>query len=140
MNKVTIVKGDKQSLIAAMKLEQESINQRLKALKKEKQKAEVITRYEEQKKRFMPSTVLPVRIDNIVINYILLERFLKKLRKLECSLHVDGNVLVLNYGGTSHHYLHKGRLTLNDISNHYIRIHDVWENIPTAVIEKERAE
>lgn len=66
-------------------------------------------------KTFSKSNMQPVKIEGIVINFKLYERFMKKLKSFHIEQELKDNKLFVHYNNGSS----KGTLTLEDISEHF---------------------
>lgn len=80
------------------------------------------------------SFMLPIRVGDLVINYLILQKYLKKLRSFKVELEVKFNVLELRYfkggAGINKSLEIKGTLELFDMAHHF----EGFEHIPIAKI------
>lgn len=67
--------------------------------------------------RFMKSKMEPRRVRNIIINYKLLDRFLKKLKGFKTKSTITDNMFLLQYGKDPNNYT--GKLELIDLSEYF---------------------
>lgn len=71
------------------------------------------------------SSMLPARVDGIIVNVKLLQRYIRKLRGYDLKISVKDNSLILEYEGIFKKS--KGYLRLYDISNHFEGYPDIPE-------------
>lgn len=94
----------------------------LKKLMKEKVKVESINKVERQIDslewyihRFRKAAMHPVKINGIIINFKLYERFMKKLKAFQVSQEIKNDTLVITYKNKTA----SGTLILEDLSSHF---------------------
>src|SRR5699024_10462855 len=66
---------------------------------------------------FRKSSMEPRRVGNIIVNYKLYERFMKKLEGFETQVTVKEDLLLIQYGKTHGNWT--GSLELYDLSDHF---------------------
>lgn len=67
--------------------------------------------------RFRKSVMEPRKIEHLVINYKLFEKFNKKLKPFYTSIRLEPDKLVLEYGNRPGEHI--GKLELYDLSKHF---------------------
>lgn len=89
-----------------------------------------IDRNEFLKRMYSPSKVLPVKVENLIINFKLYSLFMKKLRGFESELIISDDSLKLKYW--KFESKSKGVLLLKDLTRYF----EDFSNIPIAEITK----
>lgn len=79
---------------------------------------------------YMVTKTIPVKVENIVINHLLYNSFIKKLKGFKTSTLIQDNKLIMQYWKPGTSYQGKGSLVLYDISRYY----EGFKHIPTGVI------
>lgn len=75
----------------------------------------------------MQSKRLPLKVEHLIIDFKLYERFIKSLKKMSYSVSVEKQKLIVDYHSTAKT---SGKLELYDISKYYTS----FSHIPKAVI------
>jgi hypothetical protein len=124
-------------LLKVKKAEIKVLKVSLKKLIKEKADVQYINKVERQINslewyvhRFRKAAMHPVKIDGIVINFKLYERFIKKLKGFNISQEVKDGQLVINYSNK----VSKGMLTLEDITSHFPDVSKIQDGELYAVL------
>ncbi|PTY76237.1 hypothetical protein B5V89_18675 [Heyndrickxia sporothermodurans] len=131
---ITVVSGDLEKAKAEMKQKAQGYKNAEKALRKLHKKDKLIPAHVQTKldnlvrlqKIYSASWVVPVKVGGIIINYKVLQAYLKKLKKFNLKIAVSDDRLTLTYKQDQ-----KGYIELYDMSKYF---HD-FKHIPSAVID-----
>jgi hypothetical protein len=117
---LTIVEGSLDDAKQEMKLVLKTVQSRLSKYKrtvkpsKRTEKDKALLKYWENFLHFFRvSRMAPVFVDNICINYMLYQRFMKKLKGFQVKCYLDKDKLILRYSNKTHN----GKLELYDITD-----------------------
>jgi len=130
---IQITEGSLAEVKAEMAETKKAIQSRLKGYRKSKAARKEISRLERVIELYAVSRFIPVRIGSIVINYKLLESFMRKTKDLRLSLEIEGSKVLIHYVGTMDR--RTGFLELYDMTEYYADL----KSIPTAEIIYRRA-
>ncbi len=117
---------DKRSELSKLK----KIRSKLKGSEKHNMQ-EPIQKLEALIRRFRKSNMEPRQVGNIVINFKLYTRSIKKLKGFETKLTITDEMVLLQYGKNFNNYT--GKLELYDLSKHF----EGYGDIPKAEILNE---
>ncbi|WP_144461814.1 hypothetical protein [Siminovitchia fortis] len=137
---LVITKGSKETVKKELKIAAKAKTDELKAIKKEYRKVqdrprwvrEKIKRLEELQRFYMVSKVLPVKVGNIIINYLAYEKFMKNIKGFPVR-HVVGDAgLKVEYETPDKT---KGSINFFDLNQHF----SDFEHLPAAELEEKEA-
>ncbi|MFB7301700.1 hypothetical protein [Heyndrickxia sporothermodurans] len=131
---ITIVSGDLEKVKAEMKQKAQGYKATERAIKKLHKGVKVLPAVDQKRldnlehlqKIYSASWVLPVKVEGIIINYKVLQAYLKKLEKFNLKISVSDDCLTLTYKQDQ-----KGYIELYDMTKYF---HD-FKHIPVAVID-----
>jgi len=133
---IQITEGSLAEVKAEMAETKKAIQSRLKGYRKtcyergrfigSKAERKEISRLERVVELYAVSRFIPVRIGSIVINYKLLESFMRKTKDLRLSLEIEGSKVLIHYVGTMDR--RTGFLELYDMTEYYVDL----KSVPTA--------
>lgn len=134
---LVITSGSKDEVKKEMKARGKAITDELKAVRREYRRVQdrpdwinrKIDELERLQEKYMVSKIIPVRVGNMIINYLVYERFMKKIRRCTVKHFVDPDGFSIEYRTGVRG---KGHVDFFDLSKYF----GDFQNLPVAEVKE----
>lgn len=134
---LVITSGSKDEVKKEMKAAGKTITDELKAVRKDYRRVQNRPRWvrrkiedlEDQQKIYMVSKVIPVKVGNVIINFLAYERFMKKIKRFTVRHTVGDHGLKVEYENRKKQ---KGHIVFFDLNRYF----SDFERLPIAEVKE----